>query len=186
MSVLDPLAYPAARVDRSPSSSFVQQQPTLNSAPPRTRTIAFRVANLAVNSRETKSIGPFTGPAVLQRIQWWCDNANASAVHALGFGTSNIPITENTVAINAQKGWEELIERIDRDGYATDAATIGFWQPNTSPPLVGFRGDVRILINKPTFYITITAYGSAGAGNRWTGDLTVIEGLSDEALRSFL
>lgn len=186
MSVLDPLAYPQPRADRSPSSSFVPQQQTLTSSPPRTRTIAFRIANPAVNTRDTRSVGPFTGPAILQRIQWWCDNANANAVHALGFGTSIVPISENSVTLGNAKGWEDLIERVDRDNYATDAGTLGFWQPNTSPPLIGFRADTRILINKPTFYITITAYGSPGAGNRWTGDLTVIEGLSDDALRSFL
>jgi hypothetical protein len=38
----------------------------------------------------------------------------------------------------------------------------------------------------PKFFITITAHGSAAAGNRWTGDLTVIQGVSEAALANFL
>lgn len=177
--------FPATDPARDVPSSFSPPITTPSSGAPRTRVIAFRLANLAVNSRRTISVGPFVGPAILQRIQWWPDNANANAVHALGFGTSVTPITETDVPFTTAKGWEELIERVDSDGYATDPATIGFWQPNTAPPLVGFRGDINHLIQKPSFYITITAYGSPGAGNRWTGDLTIIEQVSQAVLATF-
>lgn len=177
--------FPATDPARDVPSSFSPPVALAASGAPRTRVIAFRIANLAVNSRHTISVGPFVGPAILSRIQWWCDNANASAVHALGFGTSVTRITETSVPFTTPKGWEELIERIDSDGYATDVNTIGFWQPNTAPPLAGFRGDVNHLIQKPSFFITITAYGSAGAGNRWTGDLTVVEQVSQAVLANF-
>lgn len=179
-------AYPPPNYDRSPGSSFPAPPPVETRNAPRTRVIAFRLANPAVNTRDTISVGPFTGPAILQRVQWWCDNANANAVHALGFGTSLTRITENSVTLGSPKGFEDLIERADKDNYATDLGTVGFWQPNTAPTLAGFRGDVRHIIQKPSFFITITAYGSPGAGNRWTGDLTVIEGVSPDALAAFL
>lgn len=178
--------FPTARADRGVPSSFTPLPQVAGTAVPRTRVIAFRIANPAANSRQTMSVGPFNGPAILQRVQWWPDNANANAVHALGFGTSIAPITEAAVALTTPKGWVDLIERADNDVYAADARTVGFWQPNTAPPLVGFRGDVRHIIQQASFYITITAYGSAGAGNRWTGDLTVIENVSEAALASFL
>jgi hypothetical protein len=178
--------FPSARADRGVPSSFSPLPQVAGLSAPRTRVIAFRIANPAANSRETLSVGPFVGPAIFQRAQWWCDNANATAVHALGFGTSLAPITESSVPFTTLKGWEDLIERADKDVYATDAKTIGFWQPNTTPTLAGFRGDLRHIIQKPQFYITITAYGSPGAGNRWTGDLTVIENVSQQALANFL
>lgn len=178
--------FPSATADRGVPSSFTPLPQTGAGATPQSRIIAFRIANPAVNTRDTISVGPFVGPAILQRIQWWPDNANANAVHALGFGTSLSSITENSVTLGTPKGWEDLIERAEKDNYATPAGTVGFWQPNTTPTLAGFRGDVRRIIQKSSFFITITAYGSAGAGNRWTGDLTLIEGVSEAALANFL
>lgn len=178
--------YPAANGNRGVASSFSPPPPSQSGGVPRTRVIAFRIANPAAGSRQTLSVGPFVGPAILQRVQWWPDNANATAVHALGFGTASAPITENAVVLTTPKGWVDLIERAESDVYAADPKTVGFWQPNTTPSLVGYRGDLRHIIQQARFYITITAYGSAGAGNRWTGDLTVIENLSEQALANFL
>ena len=179
--------YPAPTANRAPATSFSPlPQPTTSASAPSSRIVAFRVANGAANTRRTISVGPFVGPAILKRIQWWCDNANANAGHALGFGTSLAAITETDVPLTTVKGWKELIERADSDVYAVDAGTIGFWQPNTAGALAIDRGDVNKVILDPSFFITITAYATAGAGNRWTGDLTVVENVSQQALANFL
>lgn len=178
--------YPMTRAARGVASSFTPQPTTAVGSTAQSRVIAFRIANPAANSRETVSVGPFVGPAILDRAQWWCDNANATAVHALGLGVSIARITESAVPFTTLKGWRDLIERAEKDVYTADAQTVGFWQPNTTPSLVGFRGQLRKIIRDPSFYITITAYGSPGAGNRWTGDLTVIESVSEAALANFL
>lgn len=186
MSILDPLAYPAPRADRSPSSSFVPT-PTApgGTSIPRTRTFAFRFANLLANSRTTRSFGPFTGPAVLRRLQWDINTGVANGVATLGLGTSPTRITEDIVPITTAKGWTPLIEHQDVDAFVTPAEHEGFYQESEAPTHGLKRGDLNILINVPTFFLTITIY-TGGAGFRWVGDGTIIEGLSEEALRNFL
>jgi hypothetical protein len=178
--------YPESRASRGVPSSFTPAPTVGAGTAPTTRTVAFRVANPAANSRQTVSCGPFLGPAILKRAQWWCDNANASAQHALELGYSQTQVVEASVAFAVAKPWTPLIEIATSDVYANIVNATGFWQPNTTGPLVGFRGELGIIINVPKFFITITAHGSAGAGNRWTGDLTVIQGVSEAALANFL
>jgi hypothetical protein len=178
--------FPESRASRGVPSSFAPAASVAVGGAPTTRTVAFRVANPAANSRQTVSCGPFLGPAILKRAQWWCDNANASAQHALELGYSPTQVTEAAVTFATPKPWTPLIEIATSDVYANIVNATGFWQPNTTGPLVGFRGDLNIIINVPKFFITITAHGSAGAGNRWTGDMTVIQGVSEAALANFL
>jgi hypothetical protein len=177
--------YPQTYSARGVPSSFTPQPEAAIGAVPNTRTVAFRIANPAANSRQTVSCGPFSGPAILKRCQWWPDNANATAQHALELGYSQTPITEAAAPFTTAKGWTPLIEIATSDVYANIQNATGFWQPNTAAGLDKSRGDLDIIINVPKFFITITAHGSAAAGNRWTGDLTVIEGISQAALANF-
>lgn len=178
--------YPESRASRGVPTSFTPAPGATSGAAPTTRTVAFRIANPAANSRQTVSCGPFLGPAILKRAQWWPDNANATAQHALELGYSLTQVIEASVAFTVPKPWTPLIEIATSDVYANIVNATGFWQPNTAAGLDKFRGELGIIINVPKFFITITAHGSAAAGNRWTGDLTVIQGVSEAALANFL
>lgn len=186
MSILDPLAYPQPRVDRSPGTSFVQPPPGATAATPRTRVIAIRVANSAANTRATASAGPFTGPALLKHVRLEINANVAGAGATFQIGVSPTRITEVGVALNAAKGWRPLVEQVLSDVTVPPASNEGFWQTESPATALAQGGDTSIVILDPTFFLTFTAFASAAAGFRWVGNATLLEGVSEEALRNFL
>jgi hypothetical protein len=178
--------YPSPTPDRAPSSSF-SPLPQLQStgAGPTTRTIAFRMANLALNSRTTRSFGPFVGPSILKRFEWDVNTGVANGVATLGLGVAAAPVTEDAVPITNVKGWRPLIEQQIVDAFVTPSQHEGFLQGSEAPTHGWQRGDLNIVVRDPAWYLTLTIY-AGGAGFRWVGDGTIIEGVSEAALANFL
>lgn len=178
------LTFPSTRPGRDVPSSFAPPVVTQAAGIPRTRTLSFRLANTALNSRTSRSFGPFTGPAVLTRFQWQINTAVANPQAAIGIGVSQTSITETDVVLATAKGWRPLIERLNFDAIAVNANTEGFMQHSDPNPTSPFRGDLGIIISDPTFFIVLTIY-CEGAGVRWLGDFTVVEQVSSQALANF-
>jgi hypothetical protein len=177
--------YPQTYADRGVASSFsTVPQGAAQGAVPNTRTFAFRLANLAANSRTTRSFGPFVGPALIKRFEWDVNTGVANGAATIGLGIAPASVTEDDVAITNVKGWRALIERIDRDAFVTPSQHEGFMQGSEAPTHGWQRGDLNIIVNDTSFYLTVTIY-TAAAGFRWVGDGTVIEGINPAALANF-
>lgn len=179
------LVYPATNPTRDVPSSFAP--PVI--APqgggiPNTRTFAFRMANLAANSRTSRSFGPYVGPAILKRFEWDVNTGVANGVATIGLGIAQTRVTEDVVAITTAKPWRPLIEQQIVDAFATPAQHEGFLQGSEAPTHGWQRGDLNIIVQDPSFFVVVTIYTGA-AGFRWVGDGTVIEGLSAQALANF-
>lgn len=178
--------FPSATADRGVPSSFTPLPTTLTTAAgPSTRTIAFRMANTALNARTTRSFGPFVGPSILKRFEWDVNTGVANGVATLGLGVASAPVTETDVPITNVKGWRPLIEQQIIDAFATPSQHEGFLQGSESPTHGWQRGDLNIVVRDSSWYLTLTIY-AGGAGFRWVGDGTIIEGVSEAALANFL
>jgi hypothetical protein len=178
--------YPTTYADRGVPSSF-QAPPTGSVATgvPQTRVIAFRIANLVAPGRESRSFGPFAGPAILKRLRLEINANVAGATATFGIGVAPAPVTENSVALATIKGWRELVDQVIRDVTAVPATNTGFYQTESPATPIVQAGDLNIIIPDRGFYLVLTAYCS-GAGFRWVGDLTVIDSVSEAALANFL
>jgi hypothetical protein len=177
--------YPQTYASRGVPSSFTQPPDAgAGGGAPNTRTFAFRMANLAANSRTTRSFGPFVGPSILKRLEWDVNTGVANGVATLGLGVAPAAITEDAVAITTVKGWRALIERVDIDAFATPSQHEGFMQESEAPTHGMKRGELNIVVMDSSWFLTVTIYTGA-AGFRWVGDGTVIEGINPAALANF-
>jgi hypothetical protein len=178
--------FPTARADRGVPSSFTPlPEVKAASAAPQTKVIAFRMTNLVAPGRESRSFGPFVGPAILKYLRLEINSNVAGATATFGVGVASSPITENSVALATVKGWRELVEQVVRDSTVVPSTNTGFMQTESpATPLVQ-GGDMNIIIPDRNFFLVLTAYCS-GAGFRWIGHVSIIDGVSEIALANFL
>lgn len=176
--------YPQTYAARGVPSSFTQPpDAAAGGGPPNTRTFAFRMANLVANRRTTRSFGPFVGPSLLKRFEWDVNTGVANGTATLGLGVAPAAIIETDVPLDAVKGWRALIEQQIVDAFATPSSNEGFLQGSEAPTHGWQRGDLNIVVNDSSWFLTVTIYG--GVGSRWVGDGSVIEGISPGALANF-
>jgi len=178
--------YPQTYAARGVPSSFTQPPQSVGSGAPTTRIIAFRLANLVVNTRVTRSFGPFVGPALIRHFAWAVDNAVANASATLGLGIASAAITENDVAMTTLKGWRAIIEQGIHDSPEPPLTNEGFYQATTATAEGLQRARLDYIVNESSFFVTVTAYAPAASGDRWIGNFTVVENVRPEALANFL
>jgi hypothetical protein len=178
--------YPMARADRGVPSSFTPlPEVSTASAAPQTKVIAFRIANTVAPGRETRSFGPFVGPAILKYMRLEINANVAGGTATFGVGVASAPVTENGVALATVKGWRELIDQVQRDGTVVPSTNTGFMQTESPATPLVHGGDMNIIIPDRNFFLVFTAYCS-GAGFRWIGHASIIDGVSETALANFL
>ena len=83
------------------------------------------------------------------------------------------------------KGWRAIIEQAIIDSPLPPSTNEGFYQGTTATQEGLKRQWLNYIVNDPSFFVTITAYAPAAAGDRWIGSFTVIEGVSQAALANF-
>ena len=178
--------YPESRADRGVPSSFTPL-PTLQTATaaPQTSAIAFKIANFLVNTRESRSFGPFVGPSIIKgwRVEINANVANAQA--ALGLGVSQAPVSENSVALTTVKGWRDLFATINRDTTSPAGSAQGIMQTDSPATPLAMGRELNLIVPDRNWHLVITAY-AGGAGFRWAGDITVVDQVSETALANFL
>lgn len=178
------LTYPSTRPGRDVPSSFAPLPVTQTTSIPRTSVVAFKIANFAVNTRESRSFGPFVGPTILKgwRVELNANVANAQA--ALGLGVAGSPITENSVALTTAKGWRDIFTTLNRDTSSPAGDAQGIMQADSPATTLAMGRELNIIIPDRNFHLVITAY-AGGAGFRWHGDITLIDEVSQQALANF-
>ena len=177
--------YPQTYSARGVPSSFTPQQDVGAGGSPNSRVLSFRLANLVVNTRSSRSFGPFVGPAIIQQFSWAVDTPVANASATLGLGIAAARITETDVAMTTVKGWRPIIEQGITDSPLPPAGNEGFYQGTTATQEGLKRQWLNYIVNDTSFYVVVTAYAPAAAGDRWIGSFNVIEGVSQAALANF-
>jgi hypothetical protein len=176
------IVYPKARPDRG--AFFGPDTGAAAAPPPQTRVFPFTLAANA-NTRTSVSSPIMHGPAIIRGLHFSKGGA-ASGLQGPGLGKSVVAVSENSVAVTTPAPFTKLFEGLDSPsgsaGAADDATAIADMQAS----LLTDADNLGIVVTDPEWRLVVyVASGAVGAAVI-QGYVTVLEGVSPEALANFL
>jgi len=184
-NTLDRRSYPTARLKRPgpPPTGVAPGDPAASlPAAARTRNVQFYI-EVGANQRSTRSFGPLSGPAIVDRVVIVSDPIAANDNFFFFPGYSDSPVEESLVAIGSPVSWPTWFDRMPVQGADFNAATRGIWNSVGLTQKVNWDMPVKGIVPLTDWHL-IMSVGQVGgvALAAWAGYVVVLEGVSREAL----
>lgn len=180
--------FPVVRADRGVGTSGTSAlAAATGGGTPRTREFTFMMRTAAQNTRSSASSPLINGPALIKQLRWKYFELSDLPRIDLTLGVAPAPVTESGVAITDGKSFRSLFEPIFGPGNVFNPGEEGTTQGSAQNSFGLQLLDLDYIITDAQFHLVCTQLQTvAGGGANVWASVSVVEGLSIEALRNFL
>ncbi len=181
--MLDPATYPHPRPKRIGGG----WAPSISGGPPlpRTRVLPFYFT-MTANNRRAFTLPRCQGPAIIKRFAWETSGGAEPATATIELGYASVPFSEAGVAVTTSRPYTVITELTDPFGLIADLAGFGWPNRVTGAGSRASGMDTDFIIDLSEFYVVIATQNNGAGILNFDGHVTVIEGVSREALANFL